>query len=109
MARNVESVQGAYENLSLLAPVKLTNGFVTADNLLGCPCFCKFCLNRRYPLWQRFFEKKKIYPNTLTVDKALSIFQRTKCITEARMTIKIGADTDQSCEEQFSQIGRAHV
>ena len=60
MAEPVVLPEDEIERLSLFFPIKVVNGFVTCDFQLGCYC-CKFCLNRRYPDWQRLLQKRKVY------------------------------------------------
>lgn len=91
-----------FERLSMFLPIKIVNGFVTCDFFLGCYC-CKFCLNRRYPDWQHLLEKKKVYRNGLQVEHAAALLQRIKAFTDAKVTLKIGHDTDMSLEEAEAQ------
>lgn len=87
---------------SMFFPIKVVNGFVTCDFMLGCYC-CKFCLNRRYPDWHRLLEAKKVYRNPLQVEQAASLLKKVKALTHARVTLKIGHDTDMSLEERETQ------
>ena len=102
MARDVEKVSDEIERLSLFMPIKVVNGFVTCDFMLGCYC-CRFCLNRRYPDWQRLLEQHRIYRNPLDVRRAADLLNRVKAFTHARVTLKIGHDTDMSLEEREAQ------
>lgn len=102
MAEPVVLPENEIERLSLFFPIKLVNGFVTCDFQVGCYC-CKFCLNRRYPDWQRLLEKRRLYRNPLSVENAAALLQRTKAFTRARVTLKVGHDTDMSLEEAEAQ------
>jgi hypothetical protein len=90
------------ERYSMFFPIKVVNGFVTCDFTLGCYC-CKFCLNRRNPDWHRLLETKQIHRNPLKVEQAAGLLKRVKALTHARVTLKIGHDTDMSLEEREAQ------
>ena len=102
MAKIAIQPQNEIERLSLFFPIKVVNGFVTCDFKLGCYC-CKFCLNRRYPDWNRMLETHKVYRNTLTVERAADLLKQVKAFTQAKVTLKIGHDTDMSLEEVEAQ------
>jgi hypothetical protein len=102
MARDAEKVIDETERLSLFLPIKVVNGFVTCDFMLGCYC-CKFCLNRRYPDWNALLEKNRVYRNPLDVAQAAALLSRTKAFKKAKVTLKIGHDTDMSLEETEAQ------
>ena len=102
MAKMAIQPQDEIERLSLFFPIKVVNGFVTCDFKLGCYC-CKFCLNRRYPDWNRLLEMQKIYRNSLTVEHAAELLKQVKAFTHAKVTLKIGHDTDMSLEEIEAQ------
>ena len=87
---------------SMFFPIKVVNGFVTCDFMLGCYC-CKFCLNRRYPDWHRLLEAKKVYRNPLQVEQAAGLLKKVKALTQAHVTLKFGHDTDMSLEEPETQ------
>ncbi len=100
-----EPVVQPYDDIgrdSMFFPIKVVNGFVTCDFILGCYA-CKFCLNRRYPEWQRLLAAKKVLRSTLQVEQAASLLKRVKAITRARVTLKFGHDTDASLEEAEAQ------
>lgn len=98
MAKEAVKPTDDIERLSLFFPIKVVNGFVTCDFRLGCYC-CKFCLNRRYPDWNRLLEMNRIYRNTLTPEYAAELLKRSKAFSKAKITLKIGHDTDMSLEE----------
>jgi hypothetical protein len=102
MARDAEKVVDKTERLSLFLPIKVVNGFVTCDFMLGCYC-CKFCLNRRYPDWNALLGKNRVYRNPLDVTRAAALLLKTKAFTKAKVTLKIGHDTDMSLEEAEAQ------
>lgn len=91
-----------FERLTLFFPIKVVNGFVTCDFQLGCYA-CHFCLNRRYPDWQRMLETRRIYRNSMQVDQAADLLKKVRALTEARVTLKFGHDTDMSLEEAEAQ------
>jgi hypothetical protein len=98
MAEPVVLPEDEIERLSLFFPIKVVNGFVTCDFELGCYC-CKFCLNRRYPDWQRLLQKRRVYRNPLQVEQAAALLKQVKALTQAKVTLKFGHDTDMSLEE----------
>ena len=102
MAEAVVQPEDEFGRYSLFFPIKVVNGFVTCDFVLGCYC-CKFCLNRRYPDWQRLLEMGRIYRNPLGVARAAELLGRVKALTRARVTLKLGHDTDMSLEESEAQ------
>lgn len=75
---------------------------MTCDFILGCYC-CKFCLNRRYPDWNRLLDKKIVFRNGLDVFCAAALLPRVKAFSSAKVTLKIGHDTDMSLEETETQ------
>jgi hypothetical protein len=99
-----EAVQPVHdtERLSLFLPLKVVNGFVTCDFILGCYC-CRFCLNRRYPDWHALLERQRVYRNTLETGQAAALLMRIKAFTQGKVTLKIGHDTDMSLEEKEAQ------
>jgi hypothetical protein len=100
-----EAVVQPYDEIgrySMFFPIKVVNGFVACDFMLGCYC-CKFCLNRRYPDWHRLLEAKKVYRNSMQVAQAAGLLKKTKALTHARVTLKFGHDTDMSLEESEVQ------
>ncbi len=90
------------ERLSLFLPIKVVNGFVSCDFMLGCYC-CRFCLNRRYPDWNAMLDTGRVYRNGLDVQRALELLPRIKAFSRARVTLKVGHDTDMSLEEPQAQ------
>ncbi len=108
MAEAVVPPEDELGRLSLFFPIKVVNGFVTCDFVLGCYC-CKFCLNRRYPDWQRLLEMRRVYRNPLEVERAVALLGRVKALTRARLTLKLGHDTDMSLEEPEAQALMARL
>ncbi len=102
MAEVVVQPQDEFGRYSLFFPIKVVNGFVTCDFILGCYC-CKFCLNRRYPDWQRLLEMDRVYRNPLQIEQAARLLGRVKALTRAKVTLKFGHDTDMSLEESEAQ------
>ena len=102
MAESVKQLYDNIERYSMFFPIKVVNGFVACDFVLGCYC-CKFCLNRRNTDWQRLLETKKVYRNPLRVEQAAALLKKVKALTRARVTLKFGHDTDSSLEEDEIQ------
>lgn len=102
MSREDVSPTNEFERLSLFYPIKLVNGFISCDFKIGCYC-CKFCLNRRYADWNDLLNTGKIFKNTLTPEYAVKLLYKTKSFTNAKVTLKIGHDTDMSLEEDEAQ------
>ncbi len=102
MVRDAVSPRDDLERMSLFFPIKVVNGFVSCDFMLGCYC-CRFCLNRRYPDWHAMLETRKVYRNALSVERAAALLSQVKAFTRARVTLKVGHDTDMSLEEPQAQ------
>jgi hypothetical protein len=102
MARNVEKPENYFERVSMFLPIKLVNGFISCDFIIGCYC-CKFCLNRRYADWNQMLNTGKVFHNSITPELAVKYLSGLKSFTEGKVTLKFGHDTDMSLEEEKAQ------
>ena len=102
MARNIEKPEDYFERISMFLPMKLVNGFISCDFMIGCYC-CKFCLNRRYADWNQMLDTGKVFPNSMTPELAVKYLSAFKSFAEGKVTLKFGHDTDMSLEEENTQ------
>lgn len=102
MARTVEKPENYFERVSMFLPIKLVNGFISCDFIVGCYC-CKFCLNRRYADWNRMLDTGKVFHNSFTPELAVKYLSGMKSFSEGKITLKFGHDTDMSLEEEKVQ------
>ena len=95
--------EGELDRATLLElfPIKLVGGFVTVDQHVGC-VGCAFCLSRRHPVWGRAFEAGYHADGAFdSPEEALALLLRMRSVTEARVPVRFGHNTDSRFQWDF--------